>query len=97
MNIRNRDILGCFPLLASVLGDKYGVEIRMGGDNAMTDGKIIYLPAMPAELDDETLETAKGYVDHESAHVRYTDFEMLRTANLGKLEQWLFNAIGSTD
>lgn len=93
MEIRNKDILGCFPLLASVLGDKYGVEIRIGGDKAMTDGRTIYIPAMPADLDDETLQAAKGYVDHESAHIRYTDFEAMRSANLARLEQWLFNAI----
>lgn len=83
----------CFPLLASVLGDQYGVEIRIGGDEAMTDGRIIQLPALPAEPDIETLETARGYVDHESAHIRYTDFEAMRNARLPKLEHWLFNAI----
>lgn len=93
MNIRNKDILGCFPLLASVLGDKYGVDIRIGGDKAMTDGKVISIPAMPAELDDDMLEAARGYVDHESAHIRYTDIDAMRNAKLDKLEQWLFNSI----
>lgn len=83
----------CFPLLASVLGDKYGVEIRIGGQDARTDGNVIYLPAMPSDLDTETLENAKGYVDHESAHIRNTDFALVREANMDNVTKWLFNAI----
>lgn len=85
--------MNCFPLLASVLGDKYGVEIRIGGLDARTDGNVIYLPAMPSDLDTETLENAKGYVDHESAHIRNTDFALVREANMDNVTKWLFNAI----
>lgn len=93
MNIRNRDVVKCFPLLASILGDRYGVKIHIGGEDAKTDGKTIYLPSMPEDIDQEMLETARGYVDHEAAHIRHTDFEQLKAARLNKLECWLFNAI----
>ena len=93
MRIRNRDIVGCFPLLASVLANRYGVKIQIGGNDAKTDGKVICLPAMPANLDSETLEAARGYLDHEAAHIRHTDFELLRQARLDRLEAWLFNAL----
>lgn len=93
MNIKNKDILNCFPLLASVLGDSYGVKVRIGGDKAMTDGKTIYLPALSPELDKETMAAARGYLDHEAAHIRHTDFDALKNAGLNKLEAWLFNAI----
>lgn len=93
MNIRNKDIFNCFPLLAAVLGDKYGVEIRIGGKNAMTDGNVIYLPSMPSDLDSEMLENAKGYVDHESAHIRSTDFELVQKSSMDDVTKWLFNAI----
>lgn len=85
--------MNCFPLLASVLGDKYGVEIRIGGQDARTDGNVIYLPAIPSDLDTETLENAKGYVDHESAHIRNTDFALVGEANMDNVTKWLFNAI----
>lgn len=93
MRIRNRDIVSCFPLLASVLGNRYGVKIQIGGQDAKTDGKVIYLPAMPADLDSETLESARGYLDHEAAHIRHTDFGLLCKARLNRLEAWLFNAL----
>lgn len=80
-------------MLASVLAHRYGVEVRIGSDCAKTDGKTIYLPAMPPDLDRETLDIAKGYVDHESAHIRHTDFELLRKENLDVPTKWLFNAI----
>lgn len=85
--------MGCFPLLASVLGNRYGVRIQIGGEEAKTDGKVVYLPAMPAQLDSDTLEAARGYLDHEAAHIRHTDFEKLRKAHLDRLEAWLFNAL----
>lgn len=93
MNILNRDIMSCLPLLASVLGNRYGVEIRIGGDRAMTDGKVIYLPSLPSDLDSDTLDAARGYLDHEAAHIRHTDFNLLKASRLDKTTNWLFNAI----
>lgn len=93
MKISSKDIIGCLPLLANILGNKYGVKIEIGGDEAKTDGKVIYLPALPAELDRDTLDLVKGYLDHEAAHVRHTDFDILRHSQLDAAALWLFNAI----
>lgn len=93
MDIRNRDIVGCFPLLASVLGNKYGVTINIGGTEAYTNGKNIQIPALPVDLDADAVQIARGYVDHEAAHVRHTDFEALKRAKLDRTNTWLFNAI----
>ena len=41
MQLREKDILGCLPLLASVLGNTYGVHVRIGGSDACTDGESI--------------------------------------------------------
>ena len=49
MSIRQKDILNCLPLLASVLGDRYGVQVRIGGSGAYTDGKVIHIPALPLD------------------------------------------------
>lgn len=35
----------------------------------------------------------KGYTDHESAHIRETDFEILRKANLTPFQHNLFNIL----
>ena len=41
MQLREKDILGCLPPLASVLGNTYGVHVRIGGADACTDGNMI--------------------------------------------------------
>ena len=64
--IRTKDVLNCLPLVASILGDRYGVQVRIGGKDACTDGKIIYLPALPMDCEPEVLALAKGFCDHEA-------------------------------
>lgn len=61
------------PLVASILGRKYGVQVEMGGADAYTDGSVIHLPALPGDVPDTLLALARGYVDHEAAHIRDRD------------------------
>ena len=74
--------MDCLPLLASVLGNQYGVTVEIGGSEAYTDGKTIHLPVLPLDSEPELITMIKGYTDHESAHIRETDFETLRKARL---------------
>ncbi len=91
--IQNKDVINCLPLLASVLGDRYGVQVQIGGHDACTDGKIIRIPALPIDCGKTALALAKGYIDHESAHIRHSDFGVIRQAGLDKSTHYLFNAI----
>lgn len=91
--IQNKDIINCLPLLASVLGDQYGVEVRIGGNEAKTNGKTIYLPALPVEGGAELLAQARGFLDHEAAHIRHTDFHAIKKANMDAVTFNLFNVI----
>ena len=91
--IRSKDVLNCLPLLASVLGDQYGVQIRIGGNEACTNGKIIQLPSLPMDCEPELLALARGFVDHEAAHIRHTDFGVLQAANLDPVTFNLFNCL----
>ena len=91
--IRSKDILNCLPLLASVLGDQYGVQVRIGGNEACTNGKVIYLPALPMDCEPELLARAKGFCDHEAAHIRHTDFAALKAAKLDPVTFNLFNCL----
>ncbi|ATD80725.1 cobaltochelatase CobT-related protein [Desulfovibrio sp. G11] len=91
--IRTKDVLNCLPLLASVLGDQYGVQVCIGGKEACTNGKVIYLPALPTDCEPELLAMARGFVDHEAAHIRHTDFTALRTAKLDPVTFNLFNCL----
>ena len=91
--IHTKDVLNCLPLLASVLGDQYGVQVRIGGSEACTNGKVIQLPSLPMECKPELLALARSFVDHESGHIRHTDFAALKVANLDPVTFNLFNCL----
>ena len=91
--ITQKDILNCLPLLASVLGGQYGVQVCIGGSEACTDGKIIHIPALPLNCDEELLVLVKGFTDHEAAHIRYTDFVEMKAANMDAGTFNLFNCL----
>ena len=91
--IHSRDILNSLPLLAAVLGRNYGVEVRIGGNRAMTNGKVIHIPSLPLDREAALLGYARGYIDHEAAHIRHSDFAALKTANLDAVTFTLTNAI----
>jgi len=91
--VRTKDILNCLPLLASILGDRYGVQVRIGGKEACTNGKVIHLPSLPIDCEPELLALAKGFTDHEAAHIRHTDFSVLKAANLDPVTFNLFNCL----
>ena len=91
--IRTKDVLNCLPLVASILGDRYGVQVRIGGKEACTNGKVIHLPSLPIDCEPELLALAKGFTDHEAAHIRHTDFSVLKAANLDPVTFNLFNCL----
>lgn len=91
--ITNKDILNSLPLLASVLGDQYGVKVVIGGEEARTDGRTIHLPSLPMDCDAELLAMARGFLDHEAGHIRHTDFQAIKQAQMDSVTFNIFNAI----
>ncbi|MEF2144164.1 MAG: VWA domain-containing protein [Desulfovibrionaceae bacterium] len=87
----NNLIMKSLPLVASVLGHKYGVKVLIGGKGAYTDGNTIHLPALPLECSETLIGLARGYIDHEAAHIRETRFDWLHLANLTPLEMHVWN------
>lgn len=75
-------LLGALPIIATLLGQKLGVKVVIGGHQAFTDGQTIVLPSLPADGDPDLAVLANGYIDHEAAHVRYTDFSIAKPAGL---------------
>jgi len=88
-----RHILRSLPLLAAVLGDAYGVEIVIGGETAHTDGKTIHLPTLPVDGDATMLALARGLLDHEAAHIRETDFEVLQNWSSTPFAHHIWNSL----
>ncbi|WP_157917380.1 hypothetical protein [Pseudodesulfovibrio profundus] len=89
--MKNQLIMRSLPMVASVLGRKYGVKVVIGGRGAYTDGNTIHLPALPLECSETLIGLARGYIDHEAAHIRETRFDWLRLANLTPLEMHVWN------
>lgn len=89
-----QDILKSLPLLASVLGRQYGVQVSIGGTEAYTDGRTVHIPSLSLDADSEVLGFVRGYIDHEAGgHLRFTDFNALQAEYLFPIEKFLWNAI----
>ena len=85
------DLNKALPLVASVLGKRYGVQVQIGGDVACTDGKVIRLPTLPLETDENLRNLTRAYLDHESAHIRETYFEVLKDKDITPLVKHIWN------
>ena len=61
--------------VSAVLGRESGVKVVFEGEGASTDGETIKLPSIDhsLQMDERTVKVARGYVDHEAAHVKWTD------------------------
>lgn len=87
------DVIRALPSIANALGRRYGVRVFIGGERAFTNGKDIHIPALPIDADETVLSLARGYIDHEAAHLRITDFEAVKTASLSQIERHIWNTI----
>ncbi|HEY6874189.1 MAG TPA: VWA domain-containing protein [Geobacteraceae bacterium] len=67
-------VIGGLRIALQALGEKMGVTLRIEGDQAYTNGSEIIIPTLPPD-DHKAALLARGYVDHEAAHVRHSDFE----------------------
>jgi len=92
-DMNNKLLMKSLPFVASVLSRKYGVRVNIGGDKAFTNGKVIQLPALPLGNDEQVLKLARGYADHEAAHIRETNFEWLKLAKLTPFEMHIWNTL----
>jgi len=77
--------------IARILARQYNIEVIFEGDEAKTDGKRIYLPYF-TELSQELKEDLQGYCDHETAHIKFTDFKVIKEAK-GWFTNCLLNAV----
>lgn len=68
--------------VSAVLGRDSDVKVLFEGDSAYTDGENIVLPSIDSQKDmsEFNVKVARGYVDHEAAHVKWTDQEQWKDA-----------------
>ena len=77
--------------LARILARQYGVEVVFEGDVPCTDGKKIYLPQY-SELSQELRIDMNGFLDHEVAHCKFTEFGQMKFC-INKLHNMLMQNI----
>ncbi|PPD46931.1 MAG: nitric oxide reductase activation protein [Methylobacter sp.] len=73
--MKNRTLHKAFPIVAAAIGNRFGIKVSVGGDQAYTDGQSIQLPAYDGD-DPDYQDFAWGLLAHESAHIRYSDFTL---------------------
>ncbi|NJA06508.1 VWA domain-containing protein [Methylococcaceae bacterium WWC4] len=73
--MKNRTLHNAFPIVAAAIGNRFGIKVSVGGDQAYTDGRSIQLPAYEGD-DPDYQDYAWGLLAHEAAHIRYSDFSL---------------------
>jgi cobaltochelatase CobT len=71
----NNTLHHAFPIVAAAIGNRFGIQVKVGGDQAYTNGKLIQLPAYNGN-DPDYQDYAWGLLAHEAAHLRYSDFTL---------------------
>lgn len=77
---KRKTIYSALPIVAAAYGEKFGVKVAIGGDTAYTDGQTIVVPNIPDSY--PHMDAVWGYLAHEAAHVRFTDFSVARRPGL---------------
>lgn len=105
MNKKNRTtIYNALPIVAAAYGEQFGVNVQLGSDHAYTDGKTIVVPNVPADY--HNMDVVWGYLTHEAAHVRLTDFDVQPSSELHhhltntfedcRIERWMIQEYPGT-
>jgi cobalamin biosynthesis protein CobT len=71
---RKATIDNALPIVAAHYGEKFGVKVVVSGTDASTDGSTIIVPNVPEDYPNK--DVVWGYLAHEAAHVRQTDFDV---------------------
>ncbi|EKO3696231.1 VWA domain-containing protein [Vibrio metschnikovii] len=88
----NHPLKNALPIVAAAYGEKFGVKVLIQGQDAFTDGERIVIPAANPD-DPHYQQIAWGYLAHEAAHIRHTNFDMVQKASSKPIRKALLNII----
>ena len=88
----NHPLKNALPIVAAAYGEKFGVKVLIQGQDAFTDGERIVIPTANPD-DPHYQQIAWGYLAHEAAHIRHTNFDMVRKASSKPIRKALLNII----
>lgn len=70
-----------FMIASAHYASMMGVKLKIIGCSAYTNGKVITIPSLDFS-DERAVKCAYGYLAHEGAHCRYTNFPYLMSHNI---------------
>lgn len=88
----NHPLKNALPIVAAAYGEKFGVKVLIQGQDAFTDGERIVIPTANPD-DPHYQQIAWGYLAHEAAHIRHTNFDMVQKASSKPSRKALLNII----
>lgn len=88
----NHPLKNALPIVAAAYGEKFGVKVLIQGQEAFTDGERIVIPTANPD-DPHYQQIAWGYLAHEAAHIRHTNFDMVQKASSKPIRKALLNII----
>ncbi|MEV9694432.1 VWA domain-containing protein [Escherichia coli] len=88
----NHPLKNALPIVAAAYGEKFGVKVLIQGQDAFTDGERIVIPTANPH-DPHYQQIAWGYLAHEAAHIRHTNFDMVQKASSKPIRKALLNII----
>jgi cobalamin biosynthesis protein CobT len=74
--------------LGRILSEKYKIKVIFKHDTCMTDGKTIYLPVIPDNASDEFMGAVQGFLDHEVAHIIFSDMKAMKSLQRKDKKKW---------
>jgi cobaltochelatase CobT len=87
-----KTLINALPIVAAAYGEKFGVNVIIQGNSAYTNGDDIVIPAAdPMAPDYRSL--VWGYLAHEAAHIRHTDFEVVKESASFPIRKAILNII----
>src|SRR5215469_14961633 len=80
---------------AQTLPGAKSIRVTFSGQNAFTNGQRINLPAFPGGtlLTPHQVNLYNGYIDHERAHIAFSDFQFLRSMKMTEPLRALWNIL----
>ena len=88
-----RTLYDSLPIVAAALGKKFGVQVIVSGNEMMTDGNRVYVPAFDPDEPD-LCDLAYGVIAHEAGgHIQFTDWNVVHRAYYQPLRRELLNII----
>jgi hypothetical protein len=78
--------------ISRIMGNS-GINTEFKGSGGATDGKNIFLPALPLDVKLSNVEQSvyRGYHIHEVAHIRHTDMELWQSTNCSERLRNIWN------